>query len=439
MSLTPRRLALAVAMTLPGLAQAAPFTLFEARSFGMGGAGVAAAEHAAAALFNPALLAAKSETGSFSFIAPGLGASASGNKGAIDAVTAIDDHQSVDRLTQAADAFQAAYNACSAGGCNNDPALRTASGQVASAAQVVLDDLRGLDGKTYQVAAGGVMAVALPQWEYKGALSLNVEFHGRATPTVAATDLNDAQLVVTGASNYASSGAPAALNTFIDTATGDILVGTSNSDYESNFKVVGVAVADIGVSLAKAFTVADQTLLVGITPKIQQVNTVAYTANVDNVDFDLKQNKKTASGVNLDVGVAKVIEEGPLQDVRLGLVVRNLIPKTYKTSDPTQDVKMAPQLRVGAAWTGRWGTLTSDLDLTANKLVGGGSGSSQIIALGGELNAANIAKLRLGFRQDIKQKLGTLTAGVSLFGVQLSAAYSADREIAAMAQFGLSF
>lgn len=438
MTSTPTRLALAAAIALPGLAHAGPFTIFEARGFGMGGAGVAAAEHAAAALYNPALLAATAETVNFSFIAPGLGVSASGNKGAIDAVNAINDNKSVDRLTTASDAFQVAFNACQPA-CGNNVALQNASGQVASAAQAVLNDLRGLDGKTYQVAAGGVMAVALPKWEYKGALSLNVEFFGRATPTIAAADLSDVQTVINGANAYATSGAQAGLNTFIDPGTGDLIVGNNNEDYASNFKVVGVAIADVGVSLAKAFTIADQTVLVGITPKFQQVNTVAYTANVDSNDFDLDKNKKTSSGVNLDVGVAKIFEEGPLPGLRVGAVVRNLIPKTYKTSDPTQDVKVAPQLRVGAAWTGKYGTVASDLDLTANKVVGNGSGSSQIVALGGELNGWNVAKLRLGYRQDLKQKVGAITAGFSLLGLQVSAAYSKDREVAAALQFGASF
>ena len=55
----PQRLALAVTLSLPAWSLAAPFSIFEARGYAMGGAGVASSEHAAAALYNPALLAAK--------------------------------------------------------------------------------------------------------------------------------------------------------------------------------------------------------------------------------------------------------------------------------------------------------------------------------------------------------------------------------------------
>jgi hypothetical protein len=198
-------------------------------------------------------------------------------------------------------------------------------------------------------------------------------------------------------------------------------------------------VADFGVSFAKAFTVADESVLLGLTPKIQQVNTVAYDADVDSTEFKFSDNKKTSTGFNLDLGVAKTFEAGRYENLRLGLVVRNLIPHTYKTSLSNQDVKMTPQLRVGAAWVGKYGTVTSDLDLTANKIVGTGSDSSQVFALGGEVNAWNVAKLRLGFRNDIKAKYSAITAGVSLLGIQLSTAYSKDRELAALLQFGASF
>ncbi|MEY4765870.1 MAG: hypothetical protein RI907_2543 [Pseudomonadota bacterium] len=436
----PRRLALAVALTLPALAQATPFSIFEARGFAMGGAGVASSEYAAASLYNPALLAVPSESNRVSFILPAVGARASGTDGAVTAVQDFNDHKTIDNMTAAADAFQAVYDVCrnTPGSCNTTN-LQARSSQLASATSQLKTDLQALSGKTYNVNAGAVAAIALPKWQYKGALSMNVEFFGKATPYIDAADLADVDTVINGLQTYASSGNINALSTVVD-GSGNVKIGSNGSDYRSNFKIIGVAVADLGLSLARAFTVADQSILVGITPKIQQVNTVAYTANMDNNDFKLNENKKTATGFNMDVGVAKTFEpDSAYERVRLGLVVRNLIPHTYKTTDPTQDVKMAPQLRVGAAWTSKYGTITSDLDLTANKVVGTGTDSSQVFAIGGELNAWNVAKLRAGYRNDFKAKYSAVTAGISLLGVQLSAAYSKDRELAAMLQFGASF
>ncbi len=445
MTFTRCRLALAVSLALPVVAQATPFSIFEARGFAMGGAGVASSEYAAASLYNPALLAVSTDSNRFSFIFPAVGARASGNDGAIDAFKNFDDHNTIDNMTSAANAFSSAYNSCSANGtavagCQNNAALMNASSRVANAATVVRNDLNALNGKTYNVNAGGVAAFALPKWAYKGALSFNVEFFGKATPVIASSDLSKIDTVISGAQSYASTGSAGSLSGFVD-SNGNPIIGSGGDSYSnSSFKVVGVAIADIGLSFARAVNVGDTSLLVGLTPKIQQVQTVAYTANVDKADFDLNKNKKTDSGVNLDLGLAKTFEQGsPYENVRLGMTIRNLIPHTYKTSDPTQDVKLAPQVRVGAAWVGKYGTVTSDLDLTANKTVGTGSDSSQIFAIGGELNAWNVAKLRLGYRQDMKAKVSAITTGVSLFGLQVSAAYSQDREVGVMAQFGASF
>lgn len=444
MHFTRRRVAAAVLLALPVAAHATPFSIFEARGFAMGGAGVASSEYAAASLYNPALLAVTSDSQRVSFILPAVGARAAGNDGAIDAVKNLNDNKSIDSLTSAADAFQTAFNTCSANGtavagCENNTALRNASTRVADTATAVKNELTALSGKSYNVNAGAVAAIALPKWEYKGALSMNVEFFGKATPTIASNDLNEFNAVVSGARAYATTGQTSNLSSFVD-ANGNINVGRNNNDYQSNFKVVGVAIANFGLSMAKAIQVGDHGLLVGVTPKLQQVSTVAYTANVDSADFELNKNKKTATGFNLDVGVAKTFDAGsPYENVRLGMTVRNLIPRTYKTTDPTQDIKLAPQVRVGAAWVGKYGAVTSDLDLTSNKAVGTGTDASQIWAIGGELNAWNVAKLRLGYRQDMKAKYSAITTGVSLFGLQVSAAYSQDRELGVMAQFGATF
>jgi hypothetical protein len=444
MTLTPQRFALAVALTLPALAQATPFSIFEARGFAMGGAGVASSEYAAAALYNPALLAAPSDANRFSFILPAVGARVTGNDGAFSTLKDFQDSKSLDDFNLAANHFNSsleAYNANKTTTTGN--ALNSSAASLQVAAESVLSDLRAVDQKTYQLNAGTVAVLALPKWEYKGALSLNVEFFGRATTNVSSSDTSlisaTVSDVVTGTSNYVSSNGTNAgsLSSYV---TGNQLsVGGDANKPKSSMHIVGVAVADFGVSFAKAFTVADESVLLGLTPKIQQVNTVAYDADVDSTEFKFSDNKKTSTGFNLDLGVAKTFEAGRYENLRLGLVVRNLIPHTYKTSLSNQDVKMTPQLRVGAAWVGKYGTVTSDLDLTANKIVGTGSDSSQVFALGGEVNAWNVAKLRLGFRNDIKAKYSAITAGVSLLGIQLSTAYSKDRELAALLQFGASF
>ena len=114
-------------------------------------------------------------------------------------------------------------------------------------------------------------------------------------------------------------------------SNGNLILG--NGDLQSKAHVLGVSVTDIGVSMAREFNLKDQAFMVGITPKIQQVTTVATDTSVDADSISLSKNKKSYTGINIDVGIAKQFDEGQLQNVRVGLVVRNLIPHTYKTFD----------------------------------------------------------------------------------------------------------
>ncbi len=429
------------ALLAPTLSLAAPFTPFEARGFAMGGAGVASSEHAAASLYNPALLAIKSDTTRFSFIAPSVGIRATGNDGAVKSVQDFNDNGSIDGFDSAATNFSNQLDRY-LNSHDNAAAFQTSAQNLKTASDQLLRDLNAVNQKAFQLGAGGTLALAIPRWEYKAAFSVSNETFARITTDVAQSDLNQIDTTITNIvdatneiiANNNTNGPKA--RQVID-SNGDLILG--NGDLQSKAHVLGVSVTDIGVSMARELTLQDQTFMVGITPKIQQVTTVATDTSVDADSISFSKNKKSYTSVNLDVGIAKQFEQGQLENVRVGLVVRNLIPHTYKTFDVTQDVKMAPQLRVGAAYTHKFFTVTSDLDLTSNKVVGQGSEASQIWAIGGELNAWNMAKIRAGYRNDFKAKYGTVTAGLSIFGVQLSAAYAKDREISALLQFGGSF
>ncbi len=429
------------ALLAPALTLAAPFTPFEARGFAMGGAGVASSEHAAASLYNPALLAIKSETTRFSFIAPSIGLRATGNDGAVKSVQDFNDNGSIDGFDTAATNFSNQLDRY-LNSQDNAAAFQTSAQNLKTASDQLLRDLNAVNQKAFQLGAGGTLALAFPRWEYKAAVSVSNETFARITTDVAQSDVNQIGTTINNIvdatneiiTNNNTNGPKA--REVID-SNGNLILG--NGDLQSKAHVLGVSVTDIGVSMAREFNLKDQAFMVGITPKIQQVTTVATDTSVDADSISLSKNKKSYTGINIDVGIAKQFDEGQLQNVRVGLVVRNLIPHTYKTFDVTQDVKMAPQVRVGAAYTHPFFTVTSDLDLTSNKIVGQGSEASQIWAIGGELNAWSVAKIRAGYRNDFKAKYGTITAGLSLFGVQLSAAYAKDREISALLQVGGSF
>lgn len=442
--LSRSKICIAIGALVPVTAMAGPFSPFEARGFAMGGAGVASAEYAAATLYNPALLAIKTDSNRFSFIAPSLGVSATGNEGAFKNAQDFADSNSLEHFSNAASNYEDALSAYRSNqSVQNGAQLTQASTNLRSTSDSLLKDLQSVNQKAFQVGGGGTFALAIPRWEYKAALSLSTEFAARVTLDVAQSDLNQIGTTVNKIDNatqeiVANGGSISGPNAqqVVD-SQGNLILNGDN--VASKAHILGVAVTDIGLSMARQFVIQDQSILVGITPKIQNIATVAKAVDIDTNDVHVNDTKKTYTGFNVDVGVAKQFEEGRLQNLRVGLVVRNLIPHTYKTMDANQEVKIAPQARIGAAYSTNYFTVTSDLDLTSNKIVGQGKEASQYVAFGAELNAWSIAKLRAGFRNDLKSKISAVTAGVSLLGLQISAAYAQDREAAVVMQFSGSF
>ena len=128
---------LGVVMGLAGQqVYAAPFGSFDARSAGMGNAGVAAGTIANAAFFNPAMLAAQKPEDKFSILLPVVGVRVADPSGLVDDI----------------DAFQSAYDAANVPAAN--AALTSASGKAvladANAGMVV-----GFSGKRF----GGALSV----------------------------------------------------------------------------------------------------------------------------------------------------------------------------------------------------------------------------------------------------------------------------------------
>lgn len=83
-------LATATLLSMSGTTMAAPFAIYDARSAGMGGTGVASAQISAAPFFNPAMLAAQREEEDFSFLV-GVGAAAQDNNNLLDDIEAFNN------------------------------------------------------------------------------------------------------------------------------------------------------------------------------------------------------------------------------------------------------------------------------------------------------------------------------------------------------------
>ena len=147
---------------------AAPFGSFDARSAGMGGAGVAAGTIGNAAFFNPAMLAAQKAEDDFSLLLPVVGIRVADPSGLVDNI----------------DAFQTAYDA----------------GNTAAAAAA----LTSASGKAVLADANGGMVMGFSRKRYGGALSLNSYTRNSVTVLMGAdlTTFNDSYVSYVGIQTF---------------------------------------------------------------------------------------------------------------------------------------------------------------------------------------------------------------------------------------------
>lgn len=394
---------------------AGPNSFIDARAFAMGGVGVASSHPAHASFFNPALLAithhdAKDD---FGLVLPSLNARFADDEEVVDQ---LDDFQDSDLLDNLNDAI-AAYD-----------------GSDGSDIVAALDDLEevliDLDGDTVRADAGFGIAVQIPSKEI--AVGVFTDAAIRATVVANYTD----QQLIADYRQAALTGDP-----------GDIL--DADTELTSNAQVVAAAYAEAGISFATLIEVGGDQYAVGISPKIMQLTTYEYTANVDDFDeddFNDDEYQDDETKFNLDLGIAR--QFGESQQWTVGFSILNLIPMETETVSGI-DVDFDPIVKAGVAHRGEWHTLAVDIDLTENQAFGF-EDDNQFIAVGAEFDAFNTAQLRLGVRYnfadngdnaEIEEK-GQLTAGLGLspFGAQLSlSALASDTELGAALEFGFAF
>ena len=386
------------------LVAAAPNTFQDARSFAMGGTGVAASSPAAASFHNPALLAIKHEEkhDGFGIIFPSVN------------VKAADDEEVVDQIDNLQDEIDK-FN-----GLTDPEEIKASAAQLSTL-------FSKLDNDTVRADIGIGAAIVIPNDSF----AISVFLDGTAKATVRSF-IDDDDIILLDA----------------------IAAGAPPEDLdELNLKSKAVAIAgsisEIGMSFATAFDVGENALTVGVSPKYMSLITYEYTANIssfDGDDFDADDYETSDSAFNMDLGVA--YQFGSDGQWIAGLSIRNLIPADLKTkSGISMDVD--PQATVGIAYTRDIFTLTGDLDLTENKAFGF-EDDNQFASIGAEFDLADIAQARIGVRHNFADSNGSegieeatqLTAGLgfSPFGVHIElSALKSDTEYGAAAEIGFTF
>lgn len=421
---------------------AASFAPFDARSFAMGGTGVASARFGGASGFNPALLAAQPDKDRFGLALPAIGLTINDEKEVFEKGQDIQDG-SLSNLNNAIAAFKA----------NPDSST---GGAVDSAAQVFSSDLTTLSDAPVSATAGIGFNFAAPGKNLGWAVFANgqAEIGGQfnysssdaATLAALGSIVNDGSLDGTEYSDYSDSNGLGNPKIFTDGCTGPDYtpcLKDPESLTTSTVEVVGVSIGEIGISLSHEL---EGGISIGLTPKMRRITTALYERSAGNSDsttpdvFDA-HNIKEYTEFNLDAGA--LLHFGDKKQWQAGVVIKNFIAKKYDTisssaGEPYQ-VSLKPQARAGIASTHGKLNWAADVDLTKNTSVSPFTKGTQYLGIGGEIDLRYL-QLRAGYRQNLVSgdSKGMATAGIGVGPLDISAQFGSN-SAGIMAQLGFSF
>ncbi|WP_165855958.1 conjugal transfer protein TraF [Marinobacter sp. JSM 1782161] len=407
-----RRIALAVSLaTTTAGAVAAPQSFTTARSFAMGGTGVAVAHPASANTANPAMLAMGQHdwADEFGLILPSINARLADDEEVIDQIDDIQD--TIDTINAQIDTLDTA-------------AISDSAGRLQS-------QLEALNRDTMRADAGVGLSLALPT----SGVSVGV-FTNASVRATGRGDVSDSDLALL----EAIQNNPALATTITD--IGDILTSEGTA--------YAAAVGEVGVSFAKTFQMSDDNqLAIGLSPKYVQLRTYEYNRRVSDFeddDFDADENETDKSGFNADLGAA--YRFGESQAWTAGLSVRNIIPMDLD-SRSGRTFELDPRVTAGIAHHGDIHAVTAEIDLTEAEAFGFGD-DTQWAALGGELDVFRAVQLRAGLRHNLasnddnsgveEDTLYTFGLGFSPYGAHLElSGLVSDTETGAAVELGAAF
>ena len=378
-------------IALATTAYAAPQGI-DARSNSMGGAQVSSADYRNAGFANPALLTQRDEDDDWGLVLPTVSAR-------------IGDP---DDLVSSAEDFVDELDRIEAAGVATAPELLALGNQ-----------LLDLDNRTLVADVGAGLAFAIPSDTFGFSFVVDSRLTARSFVDV---DPNDLAAIAAG---------------------GGVL-----PDLNSNAVVTGAMETNYGGSVARAFDFFGRKLSVGVTPKIQRVETFNYRVAADDFEEDEQQEdfddpifRSDDTDFNVDAGL--LLEALP--NVTIGLSGRNLVSRdipSVTTLGESFTYQVEPVATIGASVDLGRLTLAADYDLTRTEPLDFAPGS-QFIGGGAEI-AFEWTQLRVGYRADIEDVVNdTFTFGIGLspfdtLHIDIGGAYG-DDTYGAFVQLGFTF
>lgn len=276
--------------------------------------------------------------------------------------------------------------------------------------------LENIDGDSARVAAGANLVVSIPNELVSLAFVVNSRGFISLIPDVSDADLDLIDRYL--AQNLDPAGLDAEL--------------------ESTINGHGAVVTDIGVAFSKAFNLANgDHLLLGVTPKKVEVESIIYSSTVadfDEDDFDADEYTLEDSSMNYDLGMTYISG-----NMRYGLVVNNLQNQTYNTVEPDEKISIKRQMTGAVGYVNGNFKAEAALDLNAVPAIGL-NGDVQLMRVGLEYSAWEWVRLRAGIEQDSKNTLeDTYSFGLGVGALNLAYLAGSDETQGAALSLGLRF
>lgn len=411
-------------LVVAGVASAGPSMPIETRAMGMGGTGVASANALSAAFYNPAMLSMQREQDDFALLLPFIAAGGALDDELIDDIDDIQDQKLFERFEDSVNQ----YNTINSQSSKEE--IDAALDEVIDSARTLDRALTKIDHAATRLDASAALALAVPS----DSLGFSVFTTLRLTGT-ALVSYRDSQTI----NEYIELAEQIKNNNSLAVDLQDV-----ETRLESDARVIGVAINEIGVSLSRQFDVGIP-LAIGVTPKYLRAISFDYTAEIedfDEDDFDASEFEEEDSAMSLDIGVATAF--GEEKQWIVGASIRDITSPEFETV-AGQKIELNPRLLVGTAYRGGWFNWALDFDLTKNDGVGFES-ESQFLSTGAEFNVLDTIQLRVGGRMNISDdkaesdslesdSLLTAGVGIAFFGAHLDfSAVKSSEEVAVGAE-----
>ncbi|USD68230.1 conjugal transfer protein TraF [Vibrio sp. SCSIO 43136] len=205
-------------------------------------------------------------------------------------------------------------------------------------------------------------------------------------------------------------------------ATPIIQTTGSSEDKVNNAElgILSVGVTELGLTMAKYYTLFGQHTSFGITPKIQRVYSLNTIQKMSDFSFDIFNSATGETAFNMDAGA--VWFYGPW---RVGVSAMNIFGRDIETNSATSaamggDVsytyKLQPNYTVGAGLVGDYYAFSIDYDLVEREKFVGVNDNEQMLRAGLELDLMRQIQFRAGYRYNLahEDNEGTMTAGIGL-------------------------